>query len=315
MSTPVQHPTSKTAYVVYGLLGIVWGSTYLLNKVASEWISPLDIVLVRVVTGFVPILIVALALRALAWWHLRHTHHFLVMSLLAATLYYYAFAAGAERLPSSVAGMLAGATPLFSFLGAALFLRDEPIKRRSLLGLLCGAAGVVAIARPWNSNLSSSDLAGIAYIIAGSVSVGLSFVYARRYLTPLGITPIALCTYQLGLASIMMLLLCDPRQTTAILANWQAATGLIIGVGLLGTGLAYSWYYYLLEKLGAMKASSVTYLPPVVAMIIGTVFAGEQLQQVEILAAGAILVGVFIMQSGKRPATATTSSSEAASQT
>lgn len=294
MRVPVQ-----SAHMVYALLGLVWGTTYIFNKIASQWLSPMHIVLVRVVMGFLPVLLFALSVRALRWWHLRHVHHFLVMSLLAATLYYYAFAAGVERLPSSVAGMLSGAIPLFSFLGAALFLRDEPIRPQSILGLACGFAGVVTIARPWSAGLSALDMDGVLYILAGSAFVGLSFVYARRFLSPLGIPPIALCTYQLGLASAMLLVLCDVRQTTAIFADWKAASGLFLGAGLFGTGLAYTCYYFLVEKLGAVRAASVTYIPPVVALVIGTTLAGESLAASDVLAAGAILLGVFIMQSGK----------------
>lgn len=289
--------SQKTAYIVYALLGLVWGTTYLFNKIASDWISPMNIVLVRVVMGFVPVLILALSLRALRWWHWRHAHHFAVMSLLAATLYYYAFAEGVERLPSSVAGMLSGAIPLFSFLGAALFLRDEPVRPRAIIGLLCGFAGVVAIARPWRADLAPSDLAGILYILAGSACVGLSFVYARRFLSPLGIPPLALCAYQLGLASLLLLVLCDVGEAGAIFADWRAAGGLFIGAGLLGTGLAYTCYYFLVEKLGAVRAASVTYVPPVVALAIGTTVAGERLSATDVAAAGAILLGVFIMQS------------------
>ncbi len=292
--------SNRTAYIVYGLLGLVWGSTYLFNKMASDWLSPQSIVLVRVVTGFLPVLLLALAARSLRWWHLRYTHHFLVMSVLAAALYYYAFAAGVERLPSGVAGMLAGTIPLISFIGATVFLRDEPVRTSSVLGVLCGLAGVLLVARPWTGGLSSADLEGVAYMLAGSASVGLSFVYAKRFLSSTGIAPIALCTYQLGLASLILLIVCDIQQITPIFNDWPATTALFLGAGFLGTGLAYTGYYYLVDQLGAIKASSVTYLPPIVALFIGVVFAGENLSALDIVAAAAILLGVFLMQAGKR---------------
>ena len=72
--------------------------------------------------------------------------HFAVMSLLATVFYYYAFAAGTARLPSGIAGMLAGAIPLFSFLTAWLFLREEPLNGRSLSGLVLGFAGILCLA-------------------------------------------------------------------------------------------------------------------------------------------------------------------------
>lgn len=55
-------------------------------------------------TGLVPVVVFALVKRAFAWRHLRHTHHFVVMSVLATGLYYYAYAAGTYRLDSGIAG-------------------------------------------------------------------------------------------------------------------------------------------------------------------------------------------------------------------
>lgn len=175
----------KNVYIVFGFLALVWGMTFLFNKAASSLITPEQIVVARVVMGFIPVFIVAMVRRKLHWSHLRYTHHFIVMSLLAASVYYIGFARGIALLPSSVAGMLSGAIPMFSFVAAAIFLRNEPINRRSIGGLLFGFAGVTLIAQPWNSNVVVADLAGIGYIALGSGCVGLSFVYARRFLSPL----------------------------------------------------------------------------------------------------------------------------------
>ena len=78
-------------------LGVIWGSNFIFMKWASETISAGQITLLRVLLGFVPVLGYALHRRVLAKRHLRHAHHFFVMSLLATTVYYFAFAAGAAR--------------------------------------------------------------------------------------------------------------------------------------------------------------------------------------------------------------------------
>ena len=61
------------------------------------------------------------------WQHIRDAHHFIAMSLLATAVYYFAFAKGTALLPSSIAGLLSGAIPLFTFVCACLFLREERI--------------------------------------------------------------------------------------------------------------------------------------------------------------------------------------------
>jgi uncharacterized membrane protein len=79
----------KNGYIVFGFLALVWGLTYLFNKTASHYITPTQIVMIRVSMGFLPLFLIALLHGKLKWSHLRHTHHFVVMSLLAASVYYY----------------------------------------------------------------------------------------------------------------------------------------------------------------------------------------------------------------------------------
>ncbi|SCK22548.1 DMT family transporter [Vogesella sp. LIG4] len=285
------------AYAAFLLLGLIWGSNFLYMKWAAVWLSPAQIVLLRVLFGFVPILLLALARGVLSWSQLRQLPHFIAMALLATAVYYYAFAAGTARLPSGIAGMLSGAIPLFSFVTAWLFLREEPLNRRTVGGLLLGFVGVLLIARPWAAG--SIDLHGVLYMVLGSLSVGSSFVYARRFLAGKGYSPLALSTWQTGLALLMLLAVTDLHGMGGILQDGRALAGLVLGLGLLGTGLAYVLYYCIVQQLGALRAAGVTYIPPLVALAIGSMVAHETLQTAHLLAVLCILGGVFLLQTGK----------------
>ena len=70
-------------------------------------------------------------------------------------------------------------------------------------------------------------------------------------------------------------------------------------LGLLGTGIAYVLYYYLVQRMGAVQASTVTYLPPVVALLIG-LLVGEPLRATDLAAMGAILGGVYVIQTASK---------------
>lgn len=287
----------KLAYLGFIALGLIWGTNFLYMKWAAAWITPEQIVLLRVLFGFVPILLLALARRALAWSQLRDLPHFMAMALLATVFYYYAFACGTALLPSGIAGMLAGAIPLFSFVTAALFLREEPLNARAVGGLLLGFAGILCIARPWQA--TGIDLHGVFYMIAGSLSVGSSFIYARRFLSPKGYSALALSTWQTGLALVVLAIFTNLQGITAIGHDMRALAGLVIGLGLLGTGLAYVLYYFILQHLGALRAAGVTYIPPIVALAMGKVFAGEALQATHLVAVAFILGGVYLLQSSR----------------
>ncbi|MEQ5118653.1 DMT family transporter [Morganella morganii] len=290
---------SKTA-AAFAFLGIIWGTNFIFMRQASEWISPVQIVFLRVLCGFVPIAVMAWMQKAVRREHLKYTGHFLVMALLATVIYYWAFASGTSLLLSGVSGVLSGAIPLFSFIVAAIFLRQEKMTVMRLCGLMLGFAGVILIAKPWQISGESISLAGVGYMILGSLSVGISFVYAKKFLADKQIAPLALTTYQIGLALLILACITPFTGITAIAQDSTASLGLIIGLGLLGTGVAYLTYYYLILNLGAVVASSVTYIPPVVALLVGFLAANEQLGVTEILSMVLIMSGVFLLQRPSR---------------
>ena len=82
---------------------------------------------------------------------------------------------------------------------------------------------------------------------------------------------------------------------SSIAQSGRALTGLVLGLGLAGTGLAYIIYYYIVSQMGAVTASSVTYVPPIVAVAIGAVVVGERIEATDYFAAALILVGVILL--------------------
>jgi drug/metabolite transporter (DMT)-like permease len=285
----------KPALFASAALGLVWGCNFLFVKWAAVLITPAQITLLRVAFGFAPVLAYALAKGALRREHLRHAHHFVVMALLATAVYYDAFARGTARLPSSVAGMLSGAIPLFTFLCAWAALKEERITAGKGAGIAMGLLGVLLIARPWSAT-GGVDPQGVLCMVLGSLSVGASFVYARRFLTPLKLPAVALTTYQIGLGLLFLLAVTPLEGVGRLFDDTRAWTGLVFGLGLLGTGMAYIAYYFIVERLGAIAASSVTYIPPVVALLIGVLFVGESIPATGYAAIALILAGVGVLQ-------------------
>jgi len=290
---------NRLAFLAWISLGVIWGSNFIIVKWVVEYISPLQIVLVRVTLGFLPIFLYAVVSRQLRVAHLAYSRHFVVMACLAAAIYYYGFARGTSLLPSGIAGAISGAVPLFSVIAAVIFLSDEKLDRRRIIGVLIGLLGIVAIARPLESDARSASIEGAFFMVMGSLSLGLSFVYARRFVTPLCLPAAALATYQLGFASLILLALTPLEGIQGIVVDTRAAIELIVGLGLLGTGVAYILYYFIIDKLGAVGASSVTYLPPVVAMLIAVLLVGEPINLLDWAAAALILGGVLLLHRPK----------------
>jgi len=302
---PAESFMARSAYIAFAVLGLIWGSNFIFMKWAAALISPVQIVFLRVLFGFFPILVLGLARGALRRSDLRHWPHFVVMSILATAFYYYAFAKGTALLPSSVAGMLSGAIPLFTFLMTALFLKQEPLTGRKMFGVGLGFLGVLLIARPWSEGANGLDLGGVAYMILGSLSLGCSFVYARRFIAPLEISPLALSTYQIGFALCILAAVTPYAGLSNIASDQRALIGLVVGLGLTGTGIAYILYYYIVQQMGAVPASTVTYLPQLVALAIGCLFVGEPLRVLDVVTMSSILCGVYAIQFPKRASSPT----------
>lgn len=277
-------------------LGVVWGSNFIYMKMASDLITPSQIVFFRILFGFLPVIIYAFYCRSLRIVHIKYVGHFLVMAILATAFYYYCFVKGTSLLLSGVAGAVSGAIPLFSFLLAVLFLEEEKCTSLKVIGIVIGFTGVAVIGRPSATDLAGANLEGIFYMVAGSLSVGASFVYAKKFIIPLKIPATALTTYQLGLGLLLLSLFTDYEGMNRIFTNVHASVGLVVGLGLLGTGLAYIMYYFIVDQLGAVAASSVTYIPPVVALSIGALFASEPIGLIDYAATCLIFLGVFLLK-------------------
>ncbi|MCB1809626.1 MAG: DMT family transporter [Candidatus Competibacteraceae bacterium] len=270
-------------------------------KWAADYITPMQIVFIRVLLGFCPVFLFALSKNLLRREHLTNFVHFLVMAVLATALYYFGFAKGTQLLLSGIAGAVSGAIPIFAVITAIIFLPGERISRNKLLGIVIGFIGVLMIAKPFGEAITESTIYGVLYMVMGSLSLGVSFVYAKKFISPLKIPAPALVTYQLGAALVLLALVTDFDGISRITENVQVLLGLIIGLGLLGTGLAYIIYYYIVEKLGAVRASSVTYIPPIVALLIGALLVGEEIQVIDYVATLFIFFGVIMLNRQSKP--------------
>lgn len=281
--------------IMFWLLGLIWGSSFIYMKLASQSISAAQIVLLRVLFGLIPIALYAVLTGAVKVSHIRYSGHFLVMAVVGTIGYYYGFAKGTSFLSSGVAGALSGLTPILCFVLALVFLRNEKVNRYKALGIGCGFLGVFLIAGPTGSDISSANIQGALYNLMGSVSVGGAFVYAKKYVLPLNIPISAVITYQLGISLVILVLFVDLKGIGAIWNDLYIAAGVIFGLGVLGTGIAFIIYYYIIKRMGAVSASAVAYIPPVIAMAIGVFIVGEKITPTEYLGAGIIFLGLILL--------------------
>ena len=295
--------------VRFGLLGLIWGSSFLFIKVGLEGMSPAQVVAGRIWSG-AAVLLVVVALRGLPLPRsFRLWGHLFLLAVLANVLPFMLFSWAETRVDSGVAGLLNGSTPLITIVLATALLPEERASRSRVAGLLLGFAGVVVIVGPWRAGGLSGQRLGQLACIGAAGCYGLAFTWTRRFLADTGQPMLVLAACQLAAASVVMLALAPAVAFEPMQLDTQVVAA-VLTLGLVGTGLAYLLYYGLITEVGATTASMVTYLIPVVAVVLGAVVLGEDVYWNLFAGAAVVIVGVALAE-GRIGGTARPALSEA----
>lgn len=280
-----------------GLLGLIWGSSFAFIKLGLEAMSPTQIVLGRLTLGAIVLLAVVRVRRVVLPRGRGTWAHLVVLGLVGAVVPYFLFGWAEQRVPSALAGLLNGSTPLFTALLAVVVLPDERLTPRRSVGLALGFAGVVLVVGPdaVAEGLGGASVLGQLACLAASACYGIALVYSRRVLAPRIASSLSLATGQMIAASSAMLLLAPLVAATPVAAD-PVAFAAVGALGLLGTGVAYLLFFRVLVDEGATTASLVTYAVPVVAVALGVVFLGEPLTWNLLAGAAVVVAGVAVME-------------------
>ncbi|WP_233849998.1 DMT family transporter [Paraburkholderia sp. HD33-4] len=285
----------KLSTVAFVLLGLLGGMNFVYMKWATELISPVQVAFLRVLFGFLPMALAAWHQRSITRDQLRLLPHFLIMAAGATAFYFVAIVRGTAMVPVGIAGVLGGSIALFTAIFSLLFLRTEKLTLVMAAAVMLGFLGIVLIARPWENGSGAISAIGVLWLLASACVLGLSYIYVRIFLSPANLPPLALTTWQMGLALLILSFCTDYRGMDRLLLDWRATAGVVVGLGFLGTGVAFLIYYYLLDELGAVASSSANYLAPAVALLIGWAL-GERFGLLELVAIALVFTSIALVQ-------------------
>lgn len=282
-----------SALLRFMILAAIWGSSFLFIKLALEGLSPLQIVHARLTAAAVVLAGVLAVRRQRLPASYRTWLHLGFMSVVANIIPFFLFAYAEERITSGLAGVLNGTTPLFTLGFAVLALPEERMSVTRASGFILGFMGVVLVVGPWDQNPLTSSLVGQLACLGASACYGVAFVYTRRYITPRGYPPEVLAAAQLGLG-VLILAAAFPVVAREPIAITPVIAASVLALGALGTGVAYLLFYRLIHDAGATTASMVTYVIPVVAVILGVAVLREPLAWNLFAGAAVVILGVAI---------------------
>ncbi len=284
---------SGVNWLLFGLLGLIWGSGFMFSTIAVRDIPPATTVLMRVILASA-ILYALLRRQGIALpsgWHAWMP--FFVLGLFNTAIPFTLNAWSLTRIESGLAGILTASVPIFTVIVAHLATRDERATGMKVAGIILGMAGVITIFGLDSATLTSGSGLGKLAILLSCLLYAASAVYAR---TVRGAPPLLLAFGQLSAAAILMipwvLIIEQPLQT----AEWtREAVMAVIVLGIFASALAYLIFYRLLTTSGATSTSLVSYVIPAVAVLLGALFLDERLLWRQLFGMVLILAGMAII--------------------
>jgi drug/metabolite transporter (DMT)-like permease len=285
--------TDRRWHAPFVSLAAIWGASFLFIKVAVVDLPPLLVALTRCALGAAVLLAVLAVRREALPREPRVWGHLAVVALLANALPFTLFAAGERHISSVLAGLWNATTPLFTLAVVTLALPEERPTPARVAGLLVGFAGVVVVLGPWRA-AGGAELAGQLMCLGATLGYGLAFPYLRRTLSGRSESALSLSAGQLLCATGLL-------AVVAPFAGGPTGSGLdtvgaMLGLGVLGTGLAYVLNFTIIRRAGATIASTVTYVIPLFSTALGIVVLGERPAWDQALGAIVVLLGVACSQ-------------------
>ncbi|MEG3792435.1 DMT family transporter [Lysobacter sp. CCNWLW3] len=290
---PLETPATRAwmTPLELGVLGAIWGASFLFMRIAVHDFGAMPLVEVRLALG--SLVLLPFLWRARAQFPAKLWPKIALIGAINSAVPFMLFAWAAQRAPAGIGAIANAMTVLFTALVGFLFFGEKIGARRSV-ALLVGFAGVVVLA--------SGKTAGASISWAVAAGAGAAFLYGiginlvRRHLT--GLPPAAVASATLGVSALLTLpFALSSWPTHAIpMKSWFSAAML----GVLCTGAAFVMYYRLIARIGANRASTVTYLIPVFGVAWAWLLLDEPLTLTMGIAGAMILGSVAISQRGAR---------------
>ena len=282
---------SPRAYGLLLLLAAAWGMAFYFIKLALPTMTPAAMNMGRLGVAAAVLFLVMQARREKlppwgpVWGYLA------AVAVLGNALPYFLIAHAEQSVPSGLAAILTGATPLITMALAHFATRDEQMTWRKLAGLVTGFAGLIVLFGPSALSGVGADLFAQGLLLLTCLSFAGNAIVARR-MPPL---PLATTCFAMTLIGTVVMfpfaMAADPGLShgpdlAAILA--------VLGLGLITTAAAALLFFTLVREAGAVFVVSANYLTPLVALALGALLLGERPEPEALIAFALICAGIWL---------------------
>jgi drug/metabolite transporter (DMT)-like permease len=295
------HGTNREAFspadwVRFIAVSLIWGASFLFIAIGLDAFHPGLLTWLRV--GFGALLMAMLPKARATRIPREDMPRVILLGVIWVAIPFTLFPIAQQWIDSAVAGMLNGATPIFTAIIASVLLRQLP-GRLQIVGLAVGFLGILAIALPSAGSDNTAAL-GVILVVLATLCYGFSTNIVAPLQQRYGTIPV------MGRALMVATLLVTPYGVFGLTRSEFAWPSLLatLAIGFLGTGVAFLVMGSLVGSVGPTRSSFITYLIPVVALVLGVVFRDEIVSPIAVV--GSLLVIAGAVLASRRETTAPT---------
>lgn len=279
-------------YSALAILSIIWGTSFLFVKILLEDMSPAGIVFGRCLFGFLTLAIFAVVKHEKILFKELPLKKLFLVGFLNNALPWLLISAGQTKISSSLASIINATTPIWTLIIGSLFF-STILRKNQWLGIGVGFIGIFIISDLKSGDLFSGHLSGIMFLLGATICYGTGAQLTKKYLSQVTTLHISLFTlFFASIISFCIMLVSSPENLSAF-TEWHVIFSLL-GLGSLGSGVAYLLYYFLVKRGSPEFASLVTYIVPGSAILWGSFILGESIHFSMIIGLLIIFLGVYI---------------------
>ena len=279
-------------YLQMLLTSALWGSSFLLMKIALVELNPFQISFYRIFIGMVFMNLFITKIEKLN----RKDHlNIALVGLLWMSLPFYLFAASEETISSSLAGLINGSTPIFISIVGVLFF-SQKITNTQKFYLILGFAGIYVLSFGLNKININLEVGTYLALIA-SISYGFAANIVQPLIKKFGALNVLKIALRYG--SIFSFILFSLNSNVLIPTVGESLFPILL-LGIGSSGIAFFSFYKLIDDVGSIVGSITIYLVPIFSIFFGFIFLNEETSFIQIIGIGTIIFSAY-MFSNKEP--------------
>jgi drug/metabolite transporter (DMT)-like permease len=287
-------------WVMFGLVGLIWGSSFLLIKMGLQELTAFSLVSGRLGFAAIAFAVALIALRKPLPRDPKSLIMLAIVGMVNTAIPFLLITSGEQTIDSGLASVLDATVPLFSIWIAHVALHDDKIYMGKVLGLLAGFGGVIILALRQVDPTHPNPFAGQFAVLLASLFYAVGTVLIRRYLRDVDPIVTAGGSLFVGAIVVIVVTVLFTRPLPDIAALTLQTKLAVLGLALVNTFVAYVLFFTLIQNWGPSRATMVTYLIPPVGLALGAVVYGEPLDA-SIIIGTALIIGGIAFANFRKP--------------